>query len=183
MARAAKKSQPAGAGHNAQSEREQWEEQQFLNGFRQIKGIRSDIAGSMGDAATIYARLKKAGGFTKGDVKWAMELEDKDAAEVIATMRRRIRIAKMLGHGVARQIEMFDEDRTPAEDRAYEDGLAAGKLRKMNANPHAGGAFGDHWQRGFNEGTAFANRELADQFPEDEAGEEGDADPFPAAAE
>lgn len=166
---------------NEPSEREQWEEQQFLNGFRQIKEIRSDIAGSMGDAKDVYDRIKKAGGFTKADVKWAMELEDKDAVEVLATMKRRLRIAKMLGHGVARQIEMFDEDRTPIEDRAYEEGLAAGKLRKDMSNPYGlESAAGQSYQRGFNDGTAFANKELADQFLGDDA---ADDEPFPAAAE
>jgi hypothetical protein len=163
MAKKAKE-QSATVGHNQQTEREQWEEQQFLNGFRQIKEIRSDIAGAMGDAAGIYDRLKKIG-FTKGDVKWAVELEEKDAGDIIATMQRRLRIAKMFGHGVARQFEMFDQDRAPIEDRAYEEGLAAGKLRKEATNPYgADSAAGQAWQRGMNDGTTFINKELAEQF-------------------
>jgi hypothetical protein len=136
----------------------------------------------MGDAKDIYARLKNIG-FTKADVKWAMELEEKDAGDVIATMQRRIRIAKMFGHGLARQIELFDTDRAPVEERAYEDGLAAGKLRKDNANPYgADSAAGQAWQRGFNDGTAFANKDLAAQF-EEKSGDEliqgsRDGDPF-----
>lgn len=170
------------AGHNVQTEREQFEEQTFLNGYRQIKDIKSEIAASMGDAKDIYARLKNIG-FTKADVKWAMELEEKDAGDVIATMQRRIRIAKMFGHGLARQIELFDTDRAPVEERAYEDGLAAGKLRKDNANPYgADSAAGQAWQRGFNDGTAFANKDLAAQF-EEKSGDEliqgaRDDDPF-----
>lgn len=178
---------PKAVQANEPSEREQWEEQQFLNGFRQIKDVRSNIAAEMGDAKDIYDRLKKAGGFTKADIKWAFELEDKDAAEVIATMKRRLRIARILGHGVARQIEMFEEDRTPIEDRAYDEGLAAGKQRKEGATNPFGmdSAAGQAWQRGMNDGTAFANKELADFFDEPEGGDEiikgsGDADPeFP----
>lgn len=150
-------------GHN--SEREQFEEQTFLNGYRQIKGIKSAIAGEMGESAAVYKRLKELG-FTKGDVKWAFELEEKNAAEVVATMARRLRIAKMLGHGIARQVEMFDADRTPVEDRAYDEGLAAGKLRKdMRENPHDMSTdAGQAWQRGFNDGTAFINKALADEL-------------------
>lgn len=150
-------------GHNA--DREQFEEQMFLNGFRQIKGIKAEIAGSMGEASAIYKRLKELG-FTKADVAWAFDLEDKNSAEVIETMRRRLRIAKMLGHGIARQFEMFDTDRTPVEDVAYEDGLAAGKLRKdMGENPHdLSTDAGQAWQRGFNDGTAFINKALSDEL-------------------
>ncbi|WP_246676737.1 MULTISPECIES: hypothetical protein [unclassified Mesorhizobium] len=164
---------------NGPSEREQWEEQQFLNGFRQIKDHKSDIAGRSGEMAGIYDRLKKLG-FTKADVKWAEELEEKDATDVIATMARRLRIARMFGHGVARQIEMFDADRTPAEDRAYGEGLAAGKLRKDSANPYgADSPQGQAWQRGMNDGTEFINKDLASQFePQgDEIIKAGDEDP------
>lgn len=172
MAKAAK----AEAGHN--SEREQFEEQQFLNGYRQIQGFKSDIGETMQEINEVYKRLKNLG-FTRADVKWAMELEEKDSGEVIATMQRRIRIAKMLGHGLARQIELFNADRAPIEERAYEEGLAAGKLRKANANPYGH----DHvahqeWQRGFNDGTEFVNKDLAGQFDELIKGEEAQGDPF-----
>lgn len=171
---------------NGQTEREQWEEQQFLNGFRQIKEAKSEIAGTMGDISAIYDRIKNIG-FTKADVKWAMELDEKDATEVIATMARRLRIARMFGHGVARQIEMFDSDRTPADERAYGEGLAAGKLRKDSANPYgADSPQGQAWQRGMNDGTEFINKDLASQFEEPSGDEiikaaESAEDPFDAA--
>jgi hypothetical protein len=149
------------AGHNVQTEREQWQEQQFLNGLVQIKELKSDIAGQTGEIGQVYKRVKDSAGFTKADFKWAMELEDKDAAEIVATMERRLRIARMLGHRVARQFDMFDTDRTPAEDAAYEAGLAAGKLRKPNNNPYDHSSpQGQRWQAGFNDGTEFINKEL-----------------------
>ena len=171
---------------NGQTEREQWEEQTFLNSFRQIKEHKADIAGTMGEISGIYDRIKNIG-FTKADVKWAMELDEKDATEIIATMARRLRIARMFGHGVARQIEMFDADRTPADDRAYGEGLAAGKLRRDAANPYgADSPQGQAWQRGLNDGTEFINKDLASQFEdtgtETIKGPESDAeDPFDAA--
>jgi hypothetical protein len=192
------KASAAKSAVNGQTEREMWEEQQFLNGFRQIKDHKSEIAGTMGEISGIYDRQKNIG-FTKADVKWAMELDEKDAVEIIQTMSRRLRIARMFGHGVARQIEMFDSDRTPADERAYGEGLAAGKLRRDNANPYgADSPQGQAWQRGFNDGTEFINKELASQFEEPEAevikGAEGDpfgdeedefdaADPTKQAAE
>jgi len=166
MTKAAKKQTEATAdiGHNTNSEREQFEEMSFLNAVRQIKDIKSNIATEMGSAKDIYDRIKPLG-FTKGDVKWALELEDKDAGDVIATMQRRVRIAKMLGHGVARQFTFFDEDRTPLEDRAYDEGMAAGKLRKSAVNPYGmDSEAGQAWQRGMNDGTAIANKALADEL-------------------
>ena len=155
------KTATAVAGHNVQTEREQYEEQQFLKGLVDIKELKSDIAGTTGEIGQIYKRIKDVTGFTKADFKWAMELEDKDAAEIVATMERRLRIARMLGHRVARQFDMFDADRAPAEDVAYEQGLAAGKLRKANSNPYdPASPQGQRWQTGFNEGTAFINKEL-----------------------
>lgn len=147
-------------GHNEKTEREMWEEQQLLNGMVQLKTLTSSMAGTKGEMGGIYKRLKDTG-FSKADIKWAFELEDKDAAEIVATMERRLRIARMLGHRVARQFDMFDADRTPAEDVAYEEGSTAGKLRKANSNPYdPASAKGQKWQAGFNDGTAFINREL-----------------------
>jgi hypothetical protein len=167
----------AAVGHN--TEREQFEEQQFLNGFRQIKEHEADMAGTKGEIGGVYKRLEKFG-FTKGDIKWAKELEDEDAPKVIETMRRRLRIARFFGHGVSRQIEMFDADRADGEERAFSEGLSAGKLRKENLNPYgADSKQGRAWQKGFNEGTTFINKDLADRFNED--GDElikSSSDPF-----
>lgn len=163
-----------------EDERAQYEEQVFIRVFNSVKTGKSNIGEEMAEINEAYKRLKPVG-FTKADIKWAFELEEKDSNEVIATMQRRIRIAKMLGHGLARQIELFDTDRAPIEERAYEEGLAAGKLRKANSNPYgADSPAGQAWQRGFNDGTAFANKELAAQFEDDDGKDEliSGADPF-----
>lgn len=180
--KAAQQTDPAPAGHNVADEREQFIEQTFLNVFREVKASKSEIGEIMSGINEAYKRLKPLG-FTKGDVKWAFELEEKDSGEIIAMMQRRIRIAKMLGHGLARQIELFDEDRTPLEDRAYEEGLAAGKLRKDAHNPYGmDSPAGQRWQVGMNDGTAFANKTLSDELIKSGA----DGDPgfdVPEAAE
>ncbi len=145
----------------ANSEREQYEEQQFLRGVRTIQDHKSDIAGTMNEINQVYKHLKQFG-FTKSDVKWAFELEEKDAPEVMATMQRRLRIARFLGHGVARQMELLETDRTPLVERAYEQGLNVGKLRKEMACPFdIGSEAGQAFMRGVTDGTAFINAELA----------------------
>lgn len=156
MAAAAK----ATSGHNVMTDKEHWEEQQFLNALGHIKTLNSEMAGTKGEIGGVYKRLKDIG-FSKADFRWVQELEAKDASEVIATMERRLRIARMLGHRVARQVEMFDSDRTPAIDVAFEDGYAAGKRRQDNANPYdPSSEQGQRWQSGFNDGTAFINKDL-----------------------
>ena len=170
----------AKAGHNIQDEREAFAEQTFLNVLREIRDRKSAIGEEMAEINEAYKRLKPLG-FTKADVKWAFELEEKDSGEVIATMKRRLRIAGMLGHGLARQLDLLDQDRTPLEDRAYEEGLAGGKLRKDATNPYgADSKAGQRWQQGLNDGTAFANRDLSHVMSQEdpafpEADEEGEA--------
>lgn len=153
-------------GHN--SERDQWVEQQFLKGFRRIKERESEMADTKGDLEAEYKRLESFG-FNKADIKWAKELEKEDAPKIIASMRRKILIAEYFGHGVSRQFEMFDTDRTPLEDRAYQEGYAAGKLRADAGNPYGfDGAAGQAWQRGMNDGTAFIDKDLASLFEQDD---------------
>lgn len=134
----------------------------FMDGIRQIRERRSDLAGKKGELAGIYKRLSDFG-FPKADVDWAIGLQDKDSPKVIAEMRRRITLAGYLGHELARQLSMFDTDRTPIEDVAFESGFSVGMLRGAMQNPHdLSTVAGQAWQRGFNEGTAEINRSLAE---------------------
>lgn len=184
-------SEPAPSPIKNEDERAQFEEQTFLSVLEKVRSGKSAIGEEMADINEAYKRLK-AVGFTKADIKWAFELEEKDSGEVIATMQRRIRIAKMLGHGLARQLELYETDRAPIEERAYDEGLAAGKLRKgQSANPYdPTSAAGQAWLRGEADGNAFVNKDLS-QFMEGQAGAgadeliegERDDDPFAEAAE
>lgn len=137
-------------------------ERAFVREYASIKEVETEMAEDKGKLSGCYKRLENFG-FTKDDIKWAKDLEKKNASEVVATMQRRLAIATMMGHGVARQFSMFDKDRTPIEDAAYMEGLAAGKLRRANSNPYGmETAAGQNWQKGYNEGNAFANEALAE---------------------
>ena len=148
--------------HNEKTEQEQYEEQQFLKNYLEIKGHRSSMAGTKGDMNAVYKRAKDLGGWTKKDFEFAQSLEDKDVGQVIAEFERKIRIARLFGHQLGRQLDLLDQDRTPQDDIAYEQGLAAGRLRKAATNPYqAGSAEFNRWQEGLAEGNAFANKDLA----------------------
>ncbi|SCM79844.1 conserved hypothetical protein [uncultured Pleomorphomonas sp.] len=149
-----------GRDHNEKTEQEIYEDQQFLRGFTEIKELTSTMAGTKGDMGATYKRLKDLG-WTKKDVEFALSLEDKDSGKVIAEFERKIRIAKLFGHALGRQLELID-DRAPQDDKAFEQGKAAGSLRKQNVNPYQPGSSQfQRWQEGYNEGTAFVNKELS----------------------
>lgn len=156
--------------HNSKTDQELKEEQRFLQGYTEIKGLKSDMASTKADMGTVYKRLNDMGGWTKKDIEFAESLEDKDVGKVIADFERKIRIAKLFGHQLGRQLELMDKDRTPQHERAYEEGLAAGKLRKSGVNPyHAGSKEYDAYQRGMNDGTEFINKNLDEVVNGEEA--------------
>ncbi len=166
----------AKAGHNSGLDPAQ--ERAFIREFGAIKEAEAEMAEQKGVLSGVYKRLENAG-FTKDDVKWAKDLEKKNVSEVVATMRRRIAIATIMGHAVGRQMDIFEKDRTPLEDAAYLEGLGAGRMRKANANPYGmETAAGQNWQKGFNEGTAEANRALAEALNDNiiKAGHESSED-------
>lgn len=162
----------AKAGHNSGLDPSQ--ERAFIREFAAIKEAESDMAEAKGVMSGIYKRLENAG-FEKPDIKWAKDLEKKNVSEVVATLKRRLAIAVIMGHAISRQVEMFDKDRTPLEDAAYLEGLGAGRLRRQNANPYGmETTAGQSWQKGFNEGSAEANAALAEAMSGDiiKAGDE-----------
>jgi len=164
-----------GRGHNEKTEQELYEDQQFLRGYSEIQGLRSDMAGTKGDMNAVYKRLKDLG-FTKKDVEFAQSLEDKDVGQVISDFERKIRIARLFGHQLGRQLDLLEKDKTSEQERAFEAGRAAGQLRKQVANPYQPGTREyEKWEDGMKEGTQFINREMGKAMGVDE-GRSDDAD-------
>lgn len=166
--------------HNTKTEQELYEEQKFLDGFSAIKGLDSEMAGIKGDMGAQYKILKDLG-WSKKDVEFAKSLEDKDVGQIISDFERKLRIARMFGHQLGRQLDLLDKDRTPQEDRAYEEGYSAGRRRQSKTNPyHPGSAEGQNWEKGIREGNELANRDLAAAMAGDEvSGEGGSEDNHP----
>lgn len=147
--------------HNSKSKQELYEEQQFMKAFAEIRGYDSDMAGIKGDLSGLYKRMQDLG-WSKNDFNFAKSLMDKDVGQVVADFERKIRIARLFGHTVGRQLELLDEDKAPETERAYEAGLAAGKLRGEMKNPYQPATEEyNEWQRGMNDGNAFLNEDLA----------------------
>ena len=140
---------------------EQYEEQQFVKSYSELKLLESKGAGIKADMGVIYSRLKDMG-WSKQDFVFARSLQDKDVGEVIADLEKKIRIARVMGHPLGRQLSLLDSDPASEDEKAYEEGYLCGKLRKENRNPYdIGSDKGQGWQRGFNEGNSFVNQDLS----------------------
>lgn len=148
--------------HNTKTDQELFEEQKFLEGFGELKELRSDLAGIKGDMGGVYKRLKDIG-WSKKDIEFAVTLEDKDVGQVIADFERKLRIARLFGHRLGRQLDILEEDRTPIEDKAYEEAFAAGRRRQQAVNPYQKPNSKEYqaWERGLSDGTELANKDLA----------------------
>ncbi len=146
--------------HNEKTAQELYEDQQFLKGYADIKKSQSEMAGTKGGMNAVYKRLKDLG-WSKKDIEFAQSLEEKDVGQVIADFERKIRIAKLFGHRIGRQMSLLNNDGASEGDRAYEEGRLAGMLRKANLNPYPMGSESySEWQRGNNDGHAFINQDL-----------------------
>lgn len=142
----------------------------FLQGFLELRQLKEDAASVAGEASQFFKRMKRYG-FTKADFAWAAELNEKNAAEIVETMERRLRIARWFRHEVVAQIDMFEgPDRTPAADRAFNAGYSAAVTRADTRNPHDESTEqGQAWARGYSDGTALINQQLADELDDDES--------------
>lgn len=160
-------------------------EKVFIAGFAQVKAEEVAMAGHKGTLAQIYKRMETAG-FTKDHIAFAKTLEKKNVAEVIADFKAKIEICMIMGHQAGRQLDMLDKDRTPIEDQAYLDGLAAGKLGRAAANPYGMETIaGQRFQEGLNQGNVIRNAALNEAIngdnlikgaADDEDGSEGGAE-------
>jgi len=173
-------------GHNQLTEDEQLRNQQFYKLLTEYRGQMSDRATADTNIKDIY---KRASTFQipNGAFAFAERLRNGDAAEIIADLEMKLWVARATGHELGRQFDMFRGDRAPSDEIAYDKGFTAGAMRSSAKNPYdLGSADGQAWQRGFNEGTAFINKELANKMneaeeqkepeaPEEEAGKDPEA--------
>ena len=129
----------------------------FIN-YPRLAVAEASMAGTKGEIAGIYKNLDSAN-ITKADIKWLNWALKNNPAEVMDTMQRRFGMLRAFGHSAGRRFDLFDKDRTPIEDAAYEEGRARGRLRGENANPYGmDSVAGQNWQRGFNDGHAERNQ-------------------------
>jgi hypothetical protein len=104
----------------------------------------------------------KADGFTVAQMKIADEMTTmKGEARQTQAVRDRLKVAFWIGHAMGRQLSLFEEpDRTPIDDRAYEEGKTAGlEGRTMSTSRFAPGSpANERWITGWHDGQEIITR-------------------------
>lgn len=118
------------------SELDQEEKALFLNHMPKIRAAKEALATANSNLRNLYKKAKAEGGFEKTDFDHAFELETAEKeAKTRAKIARQLKIAKIVGSDLGAQLDMFLEPvRTPAADRAYEEGERRA-MEGAQANP------------------------------------------------
>jgi ribosome modulation factor len=147
--------QEAGQGHNSGLTETQ-ERALFFDHLNKIQASKAELEKMKASHARLF-KAAKADGITKKDLEYALRLrsDDSNGEELLEERRREIRIAKWLQHPVGTQMDMFDKDRSTAEEKAFELGKNAGMEGKACIAPYDGSTKqAQAWIKGWHEGQA-----------------------------
>jgi len=147
---------------NELTDAEKVKEQRFLNGLGNLRKLELDLDDVKVDIKA-ETKVLTGLGYTKDQIKFALSIDEEDRSKVIEDMQQRIRILTLLGVGAGRQLSLIESDPLPLEERAYHNGLAAGRQRKDVTNPMPPGTREyERWEDGNREGHQLANAALAE---------------------
>jgi ribosome modulation factor len=142
------------AGHNsALSEDEK--RALFLKGLAELEvslGKKNEVV------ADIRNQRKRilSYGFEAFEIDYALRLRKDEDAGMAERRRKEAQIARFMNHPIGTQLDLVDEiDRTPAEDKAFADGVVAGACGESCKSPFAPGLPQDQkWIEGWQQGQA-----------------------------
>lgn len=198
---AKKKPDDADIGHNsngaADAEKHEMTAEErktiFFHHYRRIANKKAMLDALREEYKTLRKEAK-ADGIVLADMDFALRCAEVDDAGIIPEeLRRRSEIAAWFALPVHYQADLF-EDTRPLEDRAYEEGRAAGLQAKDGSSPYEG-AVGQKWMQGWHDGQAAVRDEMVAEIQRNNAlakameapADNDDADPFddelPDAAE
>lgn len=108
----------------------------LLETTKKLRGLLNTANGNL----RAHYKSAKSMGFDKQDFDYAIQLETAELeAKTKARIARNLVIAKYMGSSLGAQLDLFLEpDRTPAVDRAYDEGVAAsmsGETAKPGYDP------------------------------------------------
>lgn len=152
----------AEAGHNSGSGELTPAESRALHyhHFNLIEAQKAIVKGAQ-DALKKLRKTAKADGLVMADLDYmarCANLEDPNIAP--DEIRRRAEIASWFALPVNFQPDMFT-DRMPLDERAYEEGLAAGLQGKDPTAPYdQGSGTGQKWLQGWHEGQRIMREDL-----------------------
>lgn len=161
--RAAKKAPPANGskvGGNGEPPVLSFDEERalFLRHRKLIEDQEAKVAAIKLVLDGLYADAKVDGKFTKEEFRIARDLaaSPKREAKVAGDVRKRLRVARFIGHPMGRQFDLFEQpDRTPAVESAYDAGKQASMENRPRRPPHAPEVPQyEEWMRGYNDHQA-----------------------------
>ena len=126
--------------------------------FRLIEDQKAEVKAAQTVLKTLR-KTAKADGCVMADLDYMARCADlEDASIVPEEIRRRAEIASWFALPVNYQSDMF-ADRTPIDDRAYEEGRVAG-LSGKNCETVYDGKVGQRWIEGWHEGQRLMREDL-----------------------
>lgn len=174
-------------GHNSGAMDGLTEDQQRALGFLHKGKYEKALADKKAAAAAFLncTKIAKADGVSVDDIKLLIRLDTPEGeASLRAELNRQLEVARWAGSEIGTQFSLLDEpDRSPLEDRAFEEGKRAGMKGESLNSPYegaAGAAYAEGWHigqealfsiQGLSEAREAAEAAAADSEPGDE-GEE-----------
>lgn len=144
--------QPPSAGHNSELSPEA-RRKLYLQGLGRIEGLQEEM-GTINSQIRNERKELKAIGFETAEVNFGLKLRKNKPEDEVDVWRKLQFVAEMLNHQIWTQPDMLDGvDRTPAVDKAAEDGLMAGMEGQQCKPPYAPGSEQEQkwvaqWHRG-----------------------------------
>lgn len=179
----------AGPGHNSglTDDQRQALTRQHMAKYQNALQAKKDADSALRNLAkTIKADLGDGG---MANIKLLIQLETDDGeTKFREEMERKAMVARWAGLPIGAQGNLFDEDRRPIEERAFEEGKSAGMSGKDAKPPHAPGHVAyDKWMEGWHSGQAVLSQGIkktpeADLLRSGDAEEPKGADDFDTAA-
>lgn len=139
-----------------------------------MRRSQEEAASSNGEMRSTYSRAE-AKGINLPAAKRALKIQKSGKAEeFVAEMTELLRYLKILGIGVQKsQLDLFETapSLAPLDEKAYEDGLRAGRAGDAADNPHAASTeAGQRWEAGYAQGAIERRLVLEMEAAEDENG-------------
>lgn len=126
----------------------------FLQHLPKVKELKEKLNTANANLRNAYKSAKAQGGFEKSDFDYAVEVETAEKeAKARAQIARRLTIARYMGSDLGAQLDLFLEpDRTPAADRAYNEGQTA-SMKGESARPDYAPETEQYrqWMQGYND--------------------------------
>ena len=139
-------------------------------GIPKLERLLDDLA-SANSAIRNHRKLMKANGFARAEIDYALWLRKKSETDAQERLQAHANAARWLAHPIGTQFTLFEDgvDRTPAIERAFEEGKTAGLEGKPCKPPHdAATEQGQKWIEGHRAGQAVLAKGLKTLLPPDD---------------